>query len=80
MREMVSCEDRLKSMIITDKQNTPQKINKVLKSEIVFVLNNYFDITNDDTYIDIQIDEFGKYNILINAEARGMKIAHVFGN
>ena len=78
--ELLSCENRLRAMIISDKQNTPQRINKVLKSEIIFVLKNYFDTTSEDVDVDIQIDEFGKYNIFINAEARGIKVARVFGN
>ena len=65
-------------MIIADKQNTPQKINKLLKSEVLFVLKNYFDVASEDVNVDIGVDEFGKFNITISADARSMKVAHVF--
>ena len=77
MLEVENCENRLKSMIIMDKQDTPKKINKLLKSEILFVLKNYFDITAEDLNIDIDVNEFGKFNIKINAEARSMEVAHL---
>lgn len=78
MRDIVSCEDRLKSMIIIDKQDSPQKINKVLKSEILFVLKNYFDVSAEDVNLEININDFGRYTITITADARNMRIAHVF--
>lgn len=76
--ELVSCEQRLKMMIASDKQGTSQKINKLLKSELLYVLKNYFDITSDDISLNIGIDEFGKYDINLCAKARSLKIAHVF--
>ena len=76
--QLESCENRLKSMLITEKQGASQKINKVLKSEVLFVFKNYFDIKAEDLTLDLSINEFGKYSIKINAEARSMKFARVF--
>ena len=78
MLSVVSCEDRLKAMIISDKQGTPQKINKLLKAEILFVLKNYFDITSEDLAFDIIVDSFGKYEINVVGKARGIKVDKVF--
>ena len=72
------CENRLKSMMVMNKQEKPQKINRLLKSEILFLLKNYFDITADDLSFDIAVNEFGKYVIQINAECRNMIIAQTF--
>ena len=38
------CENRLKNMLIKDKQDNPQKVTGVLKSEILYVLKNYMEI------------------------------------
>ena len=80
MREIITCEDRLKSMIVLDKQETPQKINKVIKAEILYILRNYFDICAEDLSLEISVNEYGKYNLNIQGECRNMRIAHVFCN
>ena len=78
MRQIVNCEDRLKDMIIMDKQEAPQKINRLLKSEILYLLKNYFDLTAEDLNLDIGINDGGRYIINICAQSRSIKIAHVF--
>ena len=77
MREVCTCEDRLKSMMVLDKSETPQKINKVLKAEILYLLNNYFDLTADDLDLNMALDENGNYCLNINAKARYLKVAYV---
>lgn len=72
------CETRLKDMIVLDKQDTPQKINRLVKSEVLFVLKNYFDIVAEDMEVDIGVDDFGKYIVSISAQARNMKGVYVF--
>ena len=78
MKQMLDCEDRLRSMLIRDKQDSPRKINRVIKSEILFVLKNYFDLTAEDVSLDIVVDDFGKFHITIIADARNIRIAHMF--
>lgn len=75
----LTCEERLKDMIVIDKQNIPQKINKLLKSEILYLFRNYFDVTAEDIDVNIDIDEYGKYHIDISALARNIKSVHLFG-
>lgn len=75
----LTCEERLKDMIVIDKQNIPQKINKLLKSEILYLFRNYFDVTAEDIDVNIDIDEYGKYHIDIRALARNIKSVHLFG-
>jgi len=80
MKEIESCENRLKSMIVLDKQEAPQKINRLLKAELLFLLRNYFDIVAEDLLLDIKVNEFGRYILDIHGECRSIKIAHVFSN
>ena len=78
--EIESCENRLKTMIVIDKQEVPQKINKLLKSEILFLLRNYFDISAEDLVLDININEMGRYELSVKAESRNIKFAHLFSS
>jgi hypothetical protein len=61
-----------------DKQETPQKINRLLKSEILYLLKNYFEICSEDLSVDINIDDCGKYLLNINGLCRNIKVAHLF--
>ena len=78
MREIESCEKRLKNMMILNKQETPQNINRLLKAEILFILKNYCDIIAEDLNLDISISDTGNYVISIVGECRNLKIAHMF--
>ena len=75
MNEVSCCEERLKSMMLIDKSETPQKINKVLKAEIIYLLKNYFDITAEDVDIDLGIDKTGEYILSITAKSHFLKVA-----
>ena len=46
--------NRLDNVIKRDKQINPQYMKEVIKSDIYYVLNNYFEVQFDD--IDISID------------------------
>ena len=59
---------RLNNLIKADKKDNPEKIIKLVKSEIVFVLKNYMDIKYDDVKLDIGIDNNGKYLINFSGE------------
>ena len=65
-------------MIVLDKQETPQKINRLIKAEMLFLLRNYFDICAEDLSLDIVVNEYGRYILDIKGEARNIKIAHIF--
>ena len=75
MNKVSSCEERLKSMMIIDKFESSQKINKVIKAEVIYLLNNYFDITSEDVDLDLGIDKNGEYVLSITAKSRFMKVA-----
>lgn len=73
-----TCEDRLKAMVILDKQEIPQNINKVIKSEILYVLKNYFEISSEDLIVDLYLNESGKYELNLKLESRFIKRARTF--
>ena len=76
MREVVACEDRLKSMMLIDKSEAPQKINNVLKAEIIYLLKNYFDITAEDVEVDLGVAQTGEYIVTMTAKSRFLKVAN----
>lgn len=78
MRDLVNLENRLKNIIVADKKENPEKIERLLKSEIMNVLKNYFDITSEDVSLSILINDDGKYDLQINAISSFLKIAHTF--
>lgn len=71
------CDSRLKSVIIADKKDNPKKIEKVLKSEVLNIIKNYFDVTSESIELSILINKDGMYDIQINALSRSIKIASV---
>lgn len=77
-RNLTLLENRLKNIIISDKKENPSKIEKVLKSEIINVLKNYFEITSEDVNLNILINKDGLYDVQINFVSRAMKIVNVF--
>ena len=78
MRDLANLENRLKNIIVADKKENPGKIERLLKSEIMNVLKNYFDITSEDVSLSILINDDGKYDLQINAISSFLKIAHTF--
>lgn len=78
MRDLANLENRLKNIIVADKKENPEKIERLLKSEIMNVLKNYFDITSEDMSLSILINDDGKYDLQINAISSFLKIAHTF--
>ena len=78
MRDLANLENRLKNIIVADKKENPEKIERLLKSEIMNVLKNYFDITSEDVSLSILINDDGKYDLQINAISSFFKIAHTF--
>ena len=78
MNNIAVCENRLKNIIISDKRENPVKIERVLKSELLNVLKNYFELTSEDIDLSIMIRDDGKYGILLNAISRHIRIANSF--
>ena len=70
--DFISIMQRLKDW------KNPEKIERLLKSEIMNVLKNYFDITSEDVSLSILINDDGKYDLQINAISSFLKIAHTF--
>lgn len=77
MNNLALNEERLKNLIVLDRSENPNKILKLLKSEVLNVLRNYFDINFDDLGISIIINKKGEYDLQINAISKKFLIADI---
>ncbi len=65
--------NRLDNVIKKDKQLNPQYMKDVVKSDIFYLLNNYFEVLYDDIDISINLTDNNMYSININAVGDRMK-------
>lgn len=72
------CNNRLKSVLVQDKQSNPVKIVNILKSEVLYALKNYMEITASDLFLNITVDEYGYYVLDIGARVRRLKTVGSF--
>ena len=72
MRGKQKYEDRLSEIVVGDKRDNIFGLDKLLKSEILNVMRNYFIVTSDDVCIDIWA-ESGIYKFNLQANVRGVK-------
>ncbi len=64
---------RLDNVIKKDKKINPQYMKEVIKSDIFYLLNNYFEVEFGDINISIDLAENNLYSININAIGDRMK-------
>lgn len=66
--KLLKSENRLKQILVSDKEENPIKIINVLKSDVLNLLKNYMEISGDDLDVTITVDEYGFY--VFNAYSR----------
>ena len=69
--------NRLDNVIKKDKQINPQYMKEVIKSDVFYVLNNYFEVQFDDIDIAIDLTDNNMYALKINAVGDRMKIMQI---
>lgn len=72
------CEERLRNMLVIDKKENPQRIERLLKAEVIHILKNYFDINNEDMDLNLEVNESGQYVLSIMCVSNNIKIAKCF--
>ena len=80
MNNVTICENRLKNIILADKQENPARIERVVRAELMQVLRNYFVVNADDIDFNISITNDGYYDICLIAKSRNIKFANSFDN
>lgn len=74
----LTCEDRLRNIMVVDKKENPQRIERLLKSELLYVLKNYFEVSYDGLDVSICVDEKGEYNLNVFLKSKFIKVAKCF--
>jgi septum formation topological specificity factor MinE len=70
-------EERLRNVLGGDKKQNPEKMVKIIKSEVFFLLKDYFEINRDDVDVGIFMEN-NKYRVNINFSSNAIKIANTF--
>ena len=65
--------NRLDNVIKKDKKINPQYMKEVIKSDIFYLLNNYFEVEYNDIDINIDLTENNLYALSITAIGDRMK-------
>lgn len=76
MKELVKCESRLKNIMLMDKQEVPQRIVRVVKVELLYVLRNYFDVSSENMSVDISLNATGQYVLSMIMESDSIKVVN----
>lgn len=76
MKELVKCENRLKNIMLMDKQEVPQRIVRVVKAELLYVLKNYFDVSSENMSVDISLNATGQYVLSMIMESDSIKVVN----
>ncbi len=71
--ELVKSEQRLKQILVADKEENPLRIINVLKSDLLNILKNYMEINADDLDVSITVDEYGFFVFNSYAKVRRLK-------
>ena len=61
---------RLEKVLVKDKMEEPKKLEEILKSDILKILQDYMDITNISVNFDVSLEG---YKLNINADAKRIK-------
>lgn len=69
--------NRLDNVIKKDKQINPQYMKEVIKSDVFYLLNNYFEVEFSDISITIDLTENNMYALNINAVGDRMKAMQI---
>jgi len=68
---------RLDNVIKKDKKLNPQYMKDVIKSDVFYLLNNYFEVEFENVDISIDLGENNMYSIQIDALGDRMKAMNI---
>ena len=65
-------------MLVIDKKENPQRIERVIRAEIFHILKNFFDIAYEDMDISLEVDADGRYVLNMSCISNTIKVAKCF--
>lgn len=70
--------DRLKNVLVQDKEQNPVKIMGILKNDITKLLSNYMEVDGDDIDVNLLVNNNGSYDLVIKSVVRRVKVIQTF--
>ena len=67
-------KNKLMQVLISEKRFDPQKIDRVLESDLYKVIKNYMDIDREDIRTQLVLEDDGCYVLRCKVRARRIKI------
>ena len=71
---------RLNDVLKKDKELNPKYITDVIKSDVYYMINNYFEVEFSDVAVKIDVDNHNQYNIVIDIKGDRLKIMRTIPN
>ena len=71
---------RLNDVLKKDKELNPKYITDVIKSDVYYMINNYFEVEFSDVAVKIDVDNHNQYNIAIDIKGDRLKIMRTIPN
>lgn len=71
---------RLSSIIKKNKENSPEYMADVIKSDFFYLINNYFEVDFNDINVEILVDEKNNYNINLTCLGDRIKLMRRIDN
>ena len=71
---------RLNDVLKKDKELNPKYITDVVKSDVYYMINNYFEVEFSDVAVKIDVDNHNQYNIAIDIKGDRLKIMRTIPN
>lgn len=72
-RNIVLSENRLKNILVADKEENPLKVIQVLKRDLLDTLKNYMELNGEELDVTITVDEYGFFVFNSYARVRRLK-------
>ena len=65
--------NRLKKVLIYDKELPSEAIQNIIKSDIINVLKNYTSLDEDSVFVNFNLEKTGGYNFTISGKVSNIK-------
>lgn len=67
-------EERLRKVLISDKQFSPDRIEKVLRSDMYMLFSNYCVMSPENLQVAIEVQKDGTYKFMVEVKSNRLKI------
>lgn len=66
-------KNRAEQILLKDKMQETNCFTEVVRSDVYYILNNYFQVAEKSLSINVDVDDYGIYTININCKADKLK-------